>query len=447
MGKKLDALLGRTFKTAKFKGLASLAISRLAVFKNQRGVKCKQARSDVAQLLEQGHHERALLRVEQVMKEQNMLDAYVMMEGYINLLMERLHLLEQEKECPEEVKEAISTLLFASSRCGDFPELREIRDIFTSRYGKEFAARAIELRNNCSVNHKMIQKLSTRQPDLENRMKVLRELAAENNTVLQLEEDSSSASKEKLESGKKQDQPDPEKPTGSGSKDDVDNFQHILDEGRKEGLSESMKARKYTDVADAAQAAFESAAHAAAAARAAVELSRTYPHDPSNQNSPKNDTQTKLTKRGMPVKVEPGSENQEMPEYEEEKFKGEQLAEQQRSKSTSSSDSAEDGLKVIIMSSDEEDPIKLLDKDVVFDDSEDETPGQGFNVESGEPKGVALATEKSTKQIPLNLQTGVNVHPSHGYSTVHTAEGSESSKHLNLGKGPFSVRRRGVRGF
>lgn len=31
------------------------------------------------------------------MKEQNMLDAFGMMEGYCNLLIERVHLIEQEK--------------------------------------------------------------------------------------------------------------------------------------------------------------------------------------------------------------------------------------------------------------------------------------------------------------------------------------------------------------
>lgn len=57
--------------------------------------------------------------------------------------------------CPDELREAISGLLFASSRCGDFPELQEIRVVFMSRYGKEFVARAIELRNNCGVNAKV----------------------------------------------------------------------------------------------------------------------------------------------------------------------------------------------------------------------------------------------------------------------------------------------------
>lgn len=58
------------------------------------------------------------------------------------------------RTCPEELNEAASSLIYAATRCGDFPELQEIRILFTSRYGKEFAARAVELRNNCGVNSK-----------------------------------------------------------------------------------------------------------------------------------------------------------------------------------------------------------------------------------------------------------------------------------------------------
>lgn len=57
--------------------------------------------------------------------------------------------------CPDELKEAVSSLLFVASRVGDFPELQEIRAILTSRYGKEFAASCIELRNNCGVSPKV----------------------------------------------------------------------------------------------------------------------------------------------------------------------------------------------------------------------------------------------------------------------------------------------------
>ncbi|GKF01764.1 IST1-like protein, partial [Tanacetum coccineum] len=63
-----------------------------------------------------------------------------------------VNLIEQEKDCPDELKEAASSLLYAAPRCGEFPELQEIRAILTARYGKEFANGAIDLRNNCGVS-------------------------------------------------------------------------------------------------------------------------------------------------------------------------------------------------------------------------------------------------------------------------------------------------------
>ncbi|XVE72056.1 hypothetical protein DITRI_Ditri11bG0008000 [Diplodiscus trichospermus] len=149
MGKKLDALLGKNFKVSKFRKYVNLAISRIAFLEKQHRVRCQQARSDVVQLLNLGQKDRALLRVEHVIREQNMLDAYVMIENYFNLLMERIVILQNNnKECPDELKEAISSLIFAAASCGELPELQKIRGLFTSRYGKELETRAIELRNN-----------------------------------------------------------------------------------------------------------------------------------------------------------------------------------------------------------------------------------------------------------------------------------------------------------
>ncbi|XP_042482846.1 uncharacterized protein LOC122063194 [Macadamia integrifolia] len=267
MGRKLDALLGRGFKTAKFKALVNLAISRLAVLKNQRQVRSSQARSDVVQLLNLGHYERALLRVELVIKEQNMLDAFVIIESYCHLLIERAFLIANDKECPDELKESISTIIFAASRCGEFPEVQEIRNIFTSRYGKEFASRAVELRNNCGVNPRIIQKFSTRQPSLENRMKLLKEIASENGITLKLQEE-----EVKVEVNQKQ--------------NEVHDLTEGIERSEEKYFSESMKpGKQYTDVVSAAQAAFESAAYAAAAARAAVELSREKSQDINDPSS------------------------------------------------------------------------------------------------------------------------------------------------------------------
>lgn len=443
MGKKLDAILGRTFKAYKLKAVASLAISRIAIFKSQRQVRCNQARSDVVQLLEKGHHDRALHRVEYLIKDQNMLDVYVMMEGYCNLMIERLQLIEQERVCPDELKEAISSLLYASSRCGDFPELQEIRTAFTSRYGKEFVASAIELRNNCRVNPKMIQKLSTRQPDLEGRMKVLEEIASENSIILQLGESSSSTTEENLNVNK-QKQAQTETLTSSGGTKLVDDLQMSPEEIEKDGLSDSVHARKkYRDVADAAQAAFESAANAAEAARAAVELSRSGPHEPDNQNS--HHGGRNRSQKGEPIQIESRFKTQEIHQRNEVVKEKALVTELKRLVSTSSLES-EETLKVSAASLDAEDPTKQLEKDIVFDESDNESHELHFN---SELEGEIPTTDDSNKKISKIIQGDLKVDSRHGYSTVRATEGPgiQSSQRLNIEKGPISVRTRRVRGF
>ncbi|XP_008781099.1 uncharacterized protein LOC103700966 [Phoenix dactylifera] len=269
MGKTLDFLLGRgSRKTSKLKTLLGLTVYRLAILRNCRRVRYAQARGDVAQILQLGDIDRALLRVELVIKEQNMLEAFVMIEGCCHLITERLVLLEHQRECPEELREAISSLIFAGSRCGDLPELQSARCIFASKFGKEFATAAAELRNNCGVNPKMVQKLSTRQPSLENREKVMKEIAAEKGIKLDFGEPSSEVPEEdpSLNQRRNQSQPMVNLPSDTTHK--------LSELDRGENLSLGGR-RQYEDVVSAAQAAFESAAYAAVAARAAVELSRS----------------------------------------------------------------------------------------------------------------------------------------------------------------------------
>ncbi|XP_072971457.1 uncharacterized protein [Typha angustifolia] len=267
MGRKMDLLLGRTSRqTSKLKTLLGLTVSRLAVLRNHRQVRCIQARSDLAQLLQLGHADRALLRAEQVIKEQNMLDVFVMAESYCNLITERAILIENTKKCPEELREAISSLIFASSRCGELPELQDVRYIFATHFGKDFTAAALELRNSCGVNPKIIEKLSTRQPSLESRQRVVEEIAAEKGIKLDIQEVSS----EKLKGNRRFNQRNDEIKAEVNTS--VDN-RKLPELDSDESFSMEVM-QKYKDVPSAAQAAYESAALAASAARAAMELSR-----------------------------------------------------------------------------------------------------------------------------------------------------------------------------
>lgn len=56
------------------------------------------------------------------------------------------------RNCPMDLKEAISSVIFASPRCSDIPELVDVKKHFTAKYGKEFVSAAVELRSECGVN-------------------------------------------------------------------------------------------------------------------------------------------------------------------------------------------------------------------------------------------------------------------------------------------------------
>ncbi|KAL2546492.1 uncharacterized protein Fot_15725 [Forsythia ovata] len=474
MGRKLDAILGRGFKTSKFKATLNLSLSRLSVLKNQRHARCSIVRSDVVELINLGHHDRALLRVEQVIKEQNMLDVFDIIEGYCHLLIERINLIEQEKVCPDELKEAASSLIYAATRCGEFPELQEIRVIFISRFGKEFAARAVELRNNCGVNPQIIQKLSTRMPSLENKMKVIKEIASEYNIDLQIEETPSATRVEILDSDKENQQMQKNPSTLSGVSNPGEN--RVLqpeDKERVEDFSDSVRMRmKYKDVADAAQAAFESAAYAASAARAAVELSRSESTDPYDPSSP-NLRPRKVSAKLEPVKSKLQSDVNTQVELKFEKIHSiqnydlenqdgslrmEQFKQSEngiqfsRSPSDSSLDSVDDNVKETNMSFDEKRQTQPLEREIVFDESDDEsiTPlSKAYNLDSNikdeMPEGSSRNPHYSSHKFsPFRSQAPLEMESRTDYSRVSFADEirAQGGEHLNIKKSPVSVRTR-----
>lgn len=68
-------------------------------------------------------------------------------------------------ELPSDV-EAIASLIYAASRCGELPELQRMRCLFKEKYGSEFDITSVELRHGNLVNPQLKEKLRiTRIPD------------------------------------------------------------------------------------------------------------------------------------------------------------------------------------------------------------------------------------------------------------------------------------------
>ncbi|KAL1547721.1 hypothetical protein AAHA92_16040 [Salvia divinorum] len=174
-------MLSRSFNPTKCKISLKLAASRLKLLRNKKEVQVNQMKREIAQLLESGQDQTAKIRVEHVIREEKMMGAYDLLEIYCELIVARLPIIETQKNCPIDMKEAIASMVFASPRCGDVPELLDVRKQFSAKYGKEFISSAIELRPQCGVSRLLVEKLSAIAPDGQAKIKVLSALAEEHN--------------------------------------------------------------------------------------------------------------------------------------------------------------------------------------------------------------------------------------------------------------------------
>ncbi|XP_039043205.1 IST1 homolog [Hibiscus syriacus] len=175
----LDSFFNKGFKAANCKTLLKLTIPRIKLLRNRREIQIKQMRRDIVKLLETGQEATARIRVEHIIREENIMAAQEILELFCELIAVRLPIIETQMECPLDLKEAISSICFAAPRCADLPELLQVQMLFTSKYGKEFVSAATELRPDCGVNRQLIELLSVRAPLPEIKLKLLKEIAEE----------------------------------------------------------------------------------------------------------------------------------------------------------------------------------------------------------------------------------------------------------------------------
>ncbi|CAA3029515.1 Spindle pole body [Olea europaea subsp. europaea] len=167
------------FKVAKCKTLLKLSIPRIKLLRNRREIQIKQMRREIANLLETGQEATARIRVEHIIREEKMMAAQEIIELFCELIAVRLPIIEAQRECPLDLKEAISSVCFAAPRCADLPELLQVQMLFAGKYGKEFVSSATELMPECGVNRQLVELLSVRTPDPNVKLKLLKEIAEE----------------------------------------------------------------------------------------------------------------------------------------------------------------------------------------------------------------------------------------------------------------------------
>ncbi|XP_055822335.1 uncharacterized protein LOC129891107 isoform X1 [Solanum dulcamara] len=165
----LDGILTRGF-SSKCKSLVKATRTRIEVVRRRAESKQRFLKEDLAKLLHNGLDINAYGRTEEFLLGQNLLSCYDFVEQSCEYIVKQLSYMQKLRDCPENCREAVASLMFAAARFSDLPEIRELRDLFQERYGNSL---------ECFVNQKFVEKLSSRPPAVEKRIQQLQDIAVE----------------------------------------------------------------------------------------------------------------------------------------------------------------------------------------------------------------------------------------------------------------------------
>lgn len=165
----LDGLLGRGFYS-KCKSSVKLTRTRIDVIRRKRKATQRFLKKDIADLIVNGLDINAYGRAEGLFVELTLTSCYDFVDKSCEFILKHLSVMQKHRECPEECKEAVSSLMFAAARFADLPELRDLRHIFQERYENSLEYFA---------NKEFVEKLSSKPPTMEKKVQLMQDIASE----------------------------------------------------------------------------------------------------------------------------------------------------------------------------------------------------------------------------------------------------------------------------
>ncbi|KAH7366207.1 hypothetical protein KP509_18G067700 [Ceratopteris richardii] len=177
----LLSLLGLvpTFQKTKCKKLLSITLERIKHLNTRRRAQLKLLRIDTAELLQLGEQEKAHVLIRRICKELRFLSIYREISTYCQRVQSNLRDIAQKETCPRDLEEPLAGLCFAALCCAELPELRELREIFSFKFGKEFVTITQQLEPKSGINRAFLGCLCAEEPPENLQRKVLNDIESE----------------------------------------------------------------------------------------------------------------------------------------------------------------------------------------------------------------------------------------------------------------------------
>lgn len=126
----------------------------------------KVEKRKVAMLLKEDKEHNARILVEQIIRDDYVLESYEMIKQYADMLTARLNVLQLEPELKPEIADSVCALVY-SGYCmgGEIEELKTLFGLFTAKYGKQFTEAVCQDKEKF-LNDRFLKILtSTQTPD------------------------------------------------------------------------------------------------------------------------------------------------------------------------------------------------------------------------------------------------------------------------------------------
>ncbi|KAL2516163.1 Regulator of Vps4 activity in the MVB pathway protein [Forsythia ovata] len=164
-----DGLLKSKFYS-KCKSAIKMTKTRIEIIRKKRNAMQKYLRNDIADLLKNGLDINAYGRADGLLIELNQSSCYDLIAQFSVFILSHLAAMSKQRECPEECREAVSSLMLAAARFADLPELRELRTVFSERYESSL---------DVYINKEFVEKLKSSLPSKDMKLQLMQDIAVQ----------------------------------------------------------------------------------------------------------------------------------------------------------------------------------------------------------------------------------------------------------------------------
>ncbi|GAB2268239.1 hypothetical protein Dimus_003215 [Dionaea muscipula] len=166
----MDGLLGRGAFYSRCKSLIKMTRTRIEAIRRKQNATQKFLKKDIADLLACGLETNAYGRIGGLVAELILSSCYDFIDRVCEIILKQLLVMQKHRECPEDCREAVASLMYAAARFSDLPELCDLRNIFEERYGNSL---------EYNLNKKLVENLSPKPPSAENKVQLMEDIASE----------------------------------------------------------------------------------------------------------------------------------------------------------------------------------------------------------------------------------------------------------------------------